>query len=526
MERHGGQSSNRRILQRRVWPLCEAEVLRPADVSRRVYVRRRRRRETGVRHWMACRGSLAEYSAFLVCALRQGYDVAVRRTISPAWHSGCTWIRCSEEVNDQSRLSPVLRRSTEKMPSRIRQGRGPPFLSYCSFSRQLEACGSSSKSDVLQIFPPTISDHGLVMATIPYPHDAPSTFTRLIRGWRGLDRERFRAALMEVPVVADPSTAADLSAEAAFLQYKTSMSQLVDRFLPLRLITIRRCPHSPWFDRECRSMRRQASRHERKYRRTGLPSDRLTWVQFVRYMHRKYREKEGTYWEDRISSHTKEPKRLWTTFNALLGRRRGSAGHSSEESSFTADDFLASYTAKILGVRRATENASAPHHPTTDCCLPTVNEVTTEEVRRLIITSPPKSCELDPIPTFLLQELLDVLLPLFTMLCNRSIRDGVLPSSQKRSILLPVLKGDGLDAANPVNYRPIANVSFVSKIIEKIVACQLIAYLDRNNLLPPCQPGFRKFHSTETLLLRLLSDIYGAIDRSDIVSFIRRKRRF
>ena len=317
----------------------------------------------------------------------------------------------------------------------------------------------------LQIFPPTISYHGLVMTTIPYLHDAPSTFTRLIRGWRGLDRERFRAALMEVPVVADPSTAADLSAEEAFLLYETSMSQLVDRFVPLRLVTIRRCPHSPWFDRDCRSMRRQARRHERKYRRSGLPSDRLTWVQFVRHMHRKYREKEGAYWEDRISSHAKEPKRLWTTFNALLGRRRGSAGHSSEESSFTADDFLASYTAKILGVRRATENASAPHHPTTDCCLPTVNEVTTEEVRRLIITSPPKSCELDPIPTFLLQELLDVLLPLFTMLCNRSIRDGVLPPSQKRSILIPVLKGDGLDAANPVNYRPIANVSFLSNII-------------------------------------------------------------
>ena len=125
-------------------------------------------------------------------------------------------------------------------------------------------------------------------------------------------------------------------------------------------------------------MRRQARRHERNYRRTGLQSDRLTWMQFVRYMHRKYREKEETYWEDRISSHAKEPKRVWTTFNALLGRRRGSADHSSEKSSFTADDFLASFTAKILGVRRATENAPALHPPTTDCCLPTVNEVTTE----------------------------------------------------------------------------------------------------------------------------------------------------
>src|SRR5688572_10343101 len=44
----------------------------------------------------------------------------------------------------------------------------------------------------------------------------------------------------------------------------------------------------------------------------------------------------------------------------------------------------------------------------------------------------------------------------------------------------------------------------------------LLNYLDSNNLLPPSQSGFRKGHSTESLLLRLLSDIYGAIDRSQL----------
>ena len=66
-------------------------------------------------------------------------------------------------------------------------------------------------------------------------------------------------------------------------------------------------------------------------------------------------------------------------------------------------------------------------------------------------------------------------------------------------------------------YRPIANVSFISKIIEgKIVPGHLIVHLERNNRLPPCQSGFRKFHSTETLLLRLLSDLYGAIDSTEL----------
>ena len=45
---------------------------------------------------------------------------------------------------------------------------------------------------------------------------------------------------------------------------------------------------------------------------------------------------------------------------------------------------------------------------------------------------------------------------------------------------------------------------------------QLVAYLEEKKLLPPNQSGFRKHHSTETLLLRLLSDIYGAIDRGQL----------
>src|SRR6218665_167131 len=85
-----------------------------------------------------------------------------------------------------------------------------------------------------------------------------------------------------------------------------------------------------------------------------------------------------------------------------------------------------------------------------------------------------------------------VLLPLLTVLCNRSIQDGILPASQKLSILVPALKCEGIDSNDPVNYRPIANVLFVSKVIEKIIAFQMSSYLETNNLLPGIQSGFRK----------------------------------
>jgi hypothetical protein len=69
---------------------------------------------------------------------------------------------------------------------------------------------------------------------------------------------------------------------------------------------------------------------------------------------------------------------------------------------------------------------------------------------------------------------------------------------------------------DPLNYRPIANLSFLSKTIERVVQAQILPYLNLENLLPPTQSAFRKFHSTETALLRILSDIYLAFDSSKL----------
>src|SRR6218665_3570250 len=135
--------------------------------------------------------------------------------------------------------------------------------------------------------------------------------------------------------------------------------------------------------------------------------------------------------------------------------------------------------------------------------LHALQEISSIELRRLILSSPPKLRELDPVPMFLLQEVIDDLLPFLTALCNSSIRESSLPDSQKRSILLPVIKQDGVDQSDPVNYRPIANITFLSKILERIVANQLISYLNVNEMSPPYQSGFRRNRSTETHLFFL-----------------------
>jgi len=111
----------------------------------------------------------------------------------------------------------------------------------------------------LQVSPPTISDHGLIMAA--FLHDTPSTITKCIRRWRGLDWEAFRAALMKVPVIVDPSWLADLTVEEAFVHYETAVGGVIDRLLQMHTVNICQCPSSSWFDKECRTLRHQACRH-------------------------------------------------------------------------------------------------------------------------------------------------------------------------------------------------------------------------------------------------------------------------
>jgi len=105
-------------------------------------------------------------------------------------------------------------------------------------------------------------------------------------------------------------------------------------------------------------------------------------------------------------------------------------------------------------------------------------------------------------------------------MCNASLQSGNLPVTQKSAIVFPRLKKPTLDADDANSYRPISNLSFASKFVERVVASRFLYHAEGNKLFPSNQSAYRRYHNTETAVLSVMNDIIRAIDRGEITALV------
>ena len=88
-----------------------------------------------------------------------------------------------------------------------------------------------------------------------------------------------------------------------------------------------------------------------------------------------------------------------------------------------------------------------------------------------------------------------------------SLTTAVFPSSCKSSIVIPLIKKTGRDCEVLKNYRPVSNLSFLSKIIEKTISVRILQHITDNDIIDGFQSAYKAGHSCETALLRVYNDI-------------------
>ncbi len=101
-----------------------------------------------------------------------------------------------------------------------------------------------------------------------------------------------------------------------------------------------------------------------------------------------------------------------------------------------------------------------------------------------------------------------------------SLSTGAFPSSLKHGIITPLLKNPTLDRNVLSNFRPVSNLSFLSKLIERAVLMLLTEHLSKFSLLPVHQSAYRANHSTETALLYLFDDLLTTADQKDASALV------
>ena len=269
--------------------------------------------------------------------------------------------------------------------------------------------------------------------------------------------------------------------------YHSILTNLADKHAPCRTIRKKYRPLTPWFNDACVAQKRRARCFERVYRRTRLPEDRNAWLVQLRAT-----QVQDVYWQTIVSESLGNARKLWNTLSSVMGKKQ----QSVVQTEFSAQEFLRSFAAKVSDVRSSTSGSAPPDFSEyAGIPLEEFAEISVEEVRRLIEKSPNKSCGLDPIPTWLLKEIAAEISPFITALFNRSILEGNFPLAFRTAEITPILKKNSLDSSIITNYRPISNLSYLSKLCERAIKVQLLDHLDGNNLLPEHQSAYRACHS-------------------------------
>ena len=215
--------------------------------------------------------------------------------------------------------------------------------------------------------------------------------------------------------------------------------------------------------------------------------------------------------------------KIFRICNGILGRKQDlplPPGYTEEEQ---AERFNKFFITKIINIQENLKAYPAQYIIAEDNRNPPsftqFKELLVHDIIKLINQSPSKSCELDPIPTTMLKEVLPSVGSLITSVVNESMQTGVFPQDLKEALVKPLLKKANLELINK-NYRLVSNLEFMGKTIEHAVTSQLTQHISENSLLEPMQSAYRSGHSTEMALLKVKADLLHANDHQEVVCLI------
>ena len=271
----------------------------------------------------------------------------------------------------------------------------------------------------------------------------------------------------------------------------TFLRTVLDKHAPPSLRKVITHSSSPWFESirdELFIAKRERRQAERKWRNTKLTIFNDLYGQAKHKVSKLVHTAKCKFYTERIAL-ASSSKELHQIVNTLSNRHAPKILPTIYPSADLPSIFIKHFTNKVEKLRAniASEHVTSTLVTgTTAATFSSFEKVSQLTVKECILNSAPKSCEFYPIPSKLLIECLDYILPSLTDLFISSLASGIFPQCFKSALVTPILKKRCLDHNDLNNYRPVSNLCFIAKILEKLVLSQVSSYLNSHNLYNTC----------------------------------------
>ncbi len=306
------------------------------------------------------------------------------------------------------------------------------------------------------------------------PTSLPVTFRQNLRS---LSPYHLSSVVSSLP---SPTHFSSLDVNAATDTLCSTLTSCLEDICPLFSRPARTAPSNPWLSDVLHEHQTRLRAAERKWRKSNDPSDLSMYQSFLSSFSAEVHTAKSSHFHNKINS-APDMRNLFRTFNSLL-----CPPSPPPTTSITADDFATFFTDKTKTISHQfspplTQDLQ-PTRSTAQTPIFSFFPLTEAEVSKLLLSSHPTTCPLDPIPLHLLQAISPTLLPALTHIINTSLLTGIFPTAFKQARVTPLLKKPTLNTSLIENYRSVSLLPFIAKTLERVVFNQVSLFLSENKV--------------------------------------------
>ena len=356
----------------------------------------------------------------------------------------------------------------------------------------------------------SLSDHFLISFNASCETSKSFYETITYRNIKQINKDLFRRELKNEL----DNISMDNELEIVMNQYNNKLLSLMNHHAPTITRRVKLVPSAPWFDNEYKELRRRKRIAERNYRNSHTEESKAEFKSLRKQTTNLAKIKKQEHFKSKIENAGNNQKELFSVVNKLLDIKQKTGLPTANSDKELATNFQQYFKEKIQNIRDSFTPVNS-EVPINENVFEMVEFApATEEELRSIISNYGISCSPeDPLHVNIVKEYTDILLPFWLDLVNLSLTTGSM-ECMKSAVITPLLKDldDLVDTETYKNYRPVSNLVFISKLVERCVATRLDLHMETNELNSKYAYGYKKGHSPETLLMNVTNDILEAFD--------------